>query len=166
MDEQKKLSQDLSELFNVPNITNREPLAHNLNESQRLKNFGYPKHMFHEQMSAEIAVNEAQENLLRSRGYSEYYKHKAYPAMRFKRNLATKFKADSFVEARTVKTEAEDDKLGEGWFDSIDKLPEGPKSDHEDPAVRIARLEEQLAAKTQPVAAPAVVKPQPVKPAV
>ena len=140
----REIDDELRDLVNTKGTTDSIPLAHDINEMQRLKNKGFPLHMYHATLEPRIAINDAQKQLLAGKGYGLNYKHKDFPCMVFRRNMELKFKADSFVEARTVATEAERAKLSD-WVDSPAELEALPDAPIEDPRVIIARLEERLA---------------------
>jgi len=140
----REIDDELSDLVNTKGTTDSIPLAHDINEMQRLKNKGFPLHMYHATLEPRSAINDAQKQLLIGKGYGLNYKHKDYPCMIYRRNMQLKFKADSFVESRKVETKEERTKLSD-WVNSPAELESLPDAPIEDPRVIIARLEERLA---------------------
>ena len=151
------------------NQSTKPALMVNIIEAMRGLNNGYPKHMYHAEHEARVALNEAQESMLLGAGYRAQYIHKYYPKRLLRRNLSGKFapvadpvfaeknpspesfRGNEWVEEREVRNAAAEKillaaKVPHGCSPWVEKLEELPDLDqpNEDQSLAIARLEGQL----------------------
>jgi hypothetical protein len=161
MNEIKRMLKDLALTAGAGNET---VLAINQMEQMKAKNGGYPLNMYHARLDPIMATNRKEEEALGSRGYSRTYINRFYPKYLYRRNMDSKYEprrnaatgvleAEPFVETMIVKSEFEDKsvksaKVPKGcgpWLDQITAIEPIPESDEEDLALKVSRLEGQLA---------------------
>lgn len=146
-----------------PRATNRPVLQYQITEAQKMRNGGFPVHLYHETLDPVMAFTDQQKARLTALGYVEHYIVRRFPKAKYRRNTNPKFSALDvkgvtdpqklhFVETIQVASPAvEKDLLSKPipygcsqWVDNpadLEPLPEG----QEDPKTLIARLEGQLA---------------------
>ncbi len=144
--------------------TNPQVLAINQVAMMKAKRNGYPVDMYHEKLEMRQALKVEEEQALSQLGYQRQYIPKAYPKVLHRRNMDAKFEptfdegsglqlTNSFVQSITVKDakhEAEiramKPKPGISiWYETLAELPEIQDGPTEDPAIKLARQEGEIA---------------------
>lgn len=142
-----------------PTTRLRAPLVIDQLRMMKLKNMGFPMHMYHERLDMRVANSQDMYDALIAAGYQETYIHKTHPKMLYRRNFAPEFAgADGeYIESRLARTPADQvalmkaphRKTQSDWCESLAQLPPLPDAPEESPEVVIARLQAQLAAKDE-----------------
>ena len=156
----------LMEQYEHPAANNAPILMIDIIEQQKARNMGYPKWMYHPTLEPQHVKNKEQERVIAAQGYKTVYIPQEYPLYVFRRNMDPKFEDPNassgqpggFVEQRLIRNAGQFEALAKeakpktvvgDWCRELSDLPpvaEGPK---EDPAVTIARLQGELAARKQ-----------------
>lgn len=168
-----KVSPDVQALLDAhKDVISTEPiLMIDILDQQRARNKGYPKWLYHAEKEPVQVQNSAQETALkREMGYANAYIPQFFPAYMHRRNMDPKFempdldrgRCGDFIESRLVAKQQDLDALlkerksktviGE-WCQEVAQLPAVEEGPSEDPKVTIARLEGQLRAQQQEIAA-------------
>lgn len=184
--EEVRTNQDVKELLTRirqdPKTSNPRVLGINQLSQMKAKNGGYPQDMHHDTMEPVQVHSEKEEMALAQIGFRREYKHRDYPKFMFRRNAHPKYQKseeekkrinsltmeaqriematvneDDYIEAREIRTEAEEKKLlaekpnkaagTSVWCRSTTEIPPFAEPDGEDPQVTIARLQGQLMAQ-------------------
>jgi hypothetical protein len=155
-DHMRHVADIMREASNEPGADNAPILLHEQQQLIKLKNKGYPKHMYHATLDPVVVKNSKEEHAIISHGYVTTYIPHDYPKMLYRRNLKNfSLEPDDYVEHRTARDAAHEtalraERVKHGftpWFYSLGELnakhplPDGPV---DDPAVTIAALQAEL----------------------